>query len=621
MKAMKKLIILLLAAVMTACDSFLETTPDDLVSPDELFATESSTEGVLMGVYSFLRRDLLWVNSSSGVGGSSSDLDYAWTNYTTYNEGTWNASSNQYGKWALYYQALRECNYFLANLDNCPEAEIASDIREKLRAEARCLRAIFYCNLMRMYGPVILLKDEVVDITTGQLTRARSPWDECVDWVANELLEVSKDPYLPVRQTGSNYARMSQSIALGYRARLLLQSASAQFNGNSMYSMIKNLDGTRLFPQDYDATKWEKARQAAKDVMDLGVFELVKVTDNDGNIEPFDSYKAVFCNSVTTEMIFPYLQTDSHFDLHAFPNSMGGWMGYGVTQEMIDLYAMDNGRYPIDGYLDDERMVPNIDEESGYVETGTSNFRHPIGGQTLPTFNMYVGREPRFYVSVYYGCSGLKWFTSSRSDKQNVIEMFYNGSDGPANTHNYCSTGYALVKFLMPDFSRNPTVSPKREVPFMRYAEVLLNYIEATIECGQENPALLEDTEMFKQWDDLRARVGLEPILDVYPEAKGNYDMLLKLCRRERRVELAFECHSFFDTRRWLTAGDTEGGYFHKMNISSDALGTTTSGNYPDAYFQRTLLEKRAFNDAYYLYPIPQSAINRNPELVQNYKW
>ncbi len=614
------LMILGAAACATACDSFLDTTPDDVTTPDELFETERSTEGVLMGAYSYLRTDAPWnPEKGSYIEGSSSDVDYAWTNWHTFNQGVWSASDN-YGHWDDYYKGIHQATFFLQNLDKC--TVMSSSIRERLRAEGRCLRALFYANLMRMYGPVILLKDELVDFTGTNLSRPRSTWDECVDWVCNEFLEVSRNPDLPLKQTGEYYARMSRSIALGYRARLLLQSASPQFNGNPMYAGVCNKDGTHLFPLEEDPSKWELARQAAKDLIDLGVYELVKVTGDDGRIDPYESYKGAFTQRTNSEMIFPYLDNDGRFDLHIYPNSKGGWGGYGVTQEMVDLYAMDNGRYPINGYSDEARMNPVIDEKSGYSESGSVSFEHPIAKTSLSTQRMYVNREPRFYVSVYYGCTnGLPWFVSTRPDKQSSIEMYYNGADGPGNQHNYYSTGYAMIKLLPPDFSRNPNVNTKHEIPYMRYAEILLDYIEATIECGRTDRSKLEDADMLECWNGLRERAGLPPILEAYPEAAGDYAMLRDLVRRERRVELAFEAHSFFDTRRWLTASESEGGDFHGMNTSAQQGLYPTVRSYPAAFFRRTFLETRVFTPSFYLFPIPQSAINKNRELVQNYKW
>lgn len=148
----------------------------------------------------------------------------------------------------------------------------------------------------------------------------------------------------------------------------------------------------------------------------------------------------------------------------------------------------------------------------------------------------------------------------------------------------------------------------------MRYAEILLNYVEATIEVGD-----LKDPNLFTFWNAIRNRAGLNDIEDAYPEAMNDQDKLRDLIHRERRVELAFEGINFYDCRRWLTAEATEKGNIHGMNIQ--AKGTPGKEEYPEDFFQRTVVEKRVFTPSFYLFPIPQSAINKNQDLVQNYKW
>ena len=96
------------------------------------------------------------------------------------------------------------------------------------------------------------------------------------------------------------------------------------------------------------------------------------------------------------------------------PLGVGGraYGGVAVTQKLVDAFAMDKahgGRYPIIGYNDDG--TPVIDESSGYDESGFTSFTHPIFGSTKSTYNMYINREPRFYMSVFY--AGLNWIGGS----------------------------------------------------------------------------------------------------------------------------------------------------------------------------------------------------------------
>lgn len=116
-------------------------------------------------------------------------------------------------------------------------------------------------------------------------------------------------------------------------------------------------------------------------------------------------------------------------------------------------------------------------------------------------------------------------------------------------------------------------------------------------------------------WKELRARVDMKPIEEAYPGA--SVEELLDLCRKERRVELAFENHRFFDTRTWMIAEQTDNGEFYGMNVNTLSQGDVT----PDDFWQRTYYETRYFKKQHYLYPFTQKEISLNTKLTQNYGW
>ena len=609
-KYMKRIMLLATAVLtMSSCDSFLDTSPEDLRSPEQIYETYSSTQNAMFGVYSYIRGTYPFDMPDTY---STSDVDVAYTNTHTFDMGVWSASSAQYDRWYTFYKAIREATYFLQNVDKCPDPRLTYDTREQWKAEVRCVRAYYYAQLMRMYGPVILLKDEQPDFSGTDMFRERNTWDECVQWITEEFTDLIENSPLPLKSEGETYARMNRGIAKAYLARILLQSASPQFNGNPKYNNIRNADGTPLFPTTYDKNKWELARQAALSLIKDGNYELVKVNyesgANMGKIDPYTSYKSVFTTSQNKEMIFSYLEDGGGIDKRLAPNSNGGWGGgYNPTQEIVDAYAMaETGRFPITGYTNEDRTTPVIDPEAGYKEAGYSQFTNPCEGKERKTYNMFVGREPRFYVSIVYG--GMSWFIPKKAGERIYLEMYKNGNNGPDASHNHFTTGYNLAKLAMPEYEASPTKNVKRELPYMRYAEILLNYVEATIEVGD-----------LTFWNAIRNRAGLNDIEDAYPEAMNDQDKLRDLIHRERRVELAFEGINFYDCRRWLTAEATEKGNIHGMNIQ--AKGTPGKEEYPEDFFQRTVVEKRVFTPSFYLFPIPQSAINKNQDLVQNYKW
>ena len=116
--------------------------------------------------------------------------------------------------------------------------------------------------------------------------------------------------------------------------------------------------------------------------------------------------------------------------------------------------------------------------------------------------------------------------------------------------------------------------------------------------------------------DDLRARSGMDPITEVYPEA--TIDQLIELCRRERRIELAFENHRFFDTRTWMIATTTDNGPIYGMNVEAQAVNTEDT---PDTFWRRTVVQNRVFRANHFLYPFSQRELDRNKLLTQNYNW
>mgnify|MGYP002231368485 CR=1 FL=1 len=100
-------------------------------------------------------------------------------------------------------------------------------------AQADFLIAYYHSVLMQHYGPIILVK-ELPDMNTPyDKMAARSPYDECVDWVSEQFRIVSEK--LPTERMGSSYGLATSVAAKALRARLLLYAASPLFNGNSEY--------------------------------------------------------------------------------------------------------------------------------------------------------------------------------------------------------------------------------------------------------------------------------------------------------------------------------------------------------------------------------------------------
>ena len=226
-------------------------------------------------------------------------------------------------------------------------------------------------------------------------------------------------------------------MALAIRARMLLFAASPLVNGNDDpdYAAYTNNKGEAIFNSTYDPKKWERAVNACKDLLteaEGNGYALYKEYNGDGSIDPFMSYSNMCYkefNQGNKEILFA--RPDVSYDLysqHSVPRGSRGQGGLGVTQELVDAFFMSNGLPAITGY--EPNGEPIINKASGYNESGfstqpdvrktkwiegdkdakesnTENTIAPAG-----TFNMYVNREPRFYVSVLY--NGAWYRQSSR---------------------------------------------------------------------------------------------------------------------------------------------------------------------------------------------------------------
>ena len=120
-------------------------------------------------------------------------------------------------------------------------------------------------------------------------------------------------------------------------------------------------------------------------------------------------------------------------------------------------------------------------------------------------------------------------------------------------------------------------------------------------------------------WDDLRARSGLERITKIYPQATT--EELIELCRKERRVELSFERHRYYDTRTWMIAEQTDGGPMYGMDTNCPLDKGMSGLETPKDYWKRTVIETRVFKKNHYLHPFAQRELDRNKLLTQNYGW
>ncbi|MBD1420889.1 RagB/SusD family nutrient uptake outer membrane protein [Sphingobacterium chuzhouense] len=578
---------------------FLDKTPDEDLTIEDVFSQHRYAESFLTSVYAQLPDES---NMSDNPGrnpfvAATDEMNITWAYAFSHAmvSGAWGPSNMPVNIWSFMYEGIRKANIFLENVDNVPLSPpvFTETVRNRWIGEATFLRAFYHFMLMRVHGPVPIA-DHSFQLTDDFLELRRRPLEECVAFVVTESERAAE--LLPIRvASNSEYGRITRAVALALKARVLLYAASPLWNGNPDYARFTDHEGLRLFPTAYDAEKWYRAYVAAKDCIDqteTGGYEIFRLNNSD----PAKACQDLFLLPYNNEIFFARnIGPSLLFERSSGPLSHGGFSAYAPTQEIVDAYEMANGERPILGYNGDDS--PIINPASGYSESGYTTTAHPSGHYPAGVHNMYANREPRFYAHIHF--SGSIW-----RDRQ--IQFWRTGLDGRgAGGQNYTSTGYLIKKFSDPnvDVPANRTVL-KTWVLF-RLGEQYLNYAEALNEF--EGPV----ADVYTYVNQIRKRAGMPPL----PDGLTQQEMRERI-RHERRIELAFETHRYFDVRRWKIAETVDNKDVFGMNIQG---GTSLQDN---AFYQRTRVETRIFTaPKHYLWPLYQSEIDKNHNLVQNPQW
>jgi hypothetical protein len=590
----------------TGCKKgYFDGAPKDIQTIDMVFSTKLEAENWLSGVYN--RLPDVWADGSvtgRGLAELCDELEETTPSIIAAGTVTSQSSINVY---TSYYQAIRLANIFLTNINN-PTSNILNepngqDLIKQYTGEARFLRAYYYWMLIKLHGPVVLVGDKVAGVD-DDFQLPRNTWSECINYIVTEM-NAARDQ-LPekhlVVSTGAEdltqTGRIDKLIAESVLSEVLLYDASPLFNGNQAFAGFKNTDGKQLMNLTYDPAKWATAATAAKVAIDHALAngkKLYKETNADPFIAAVNSCRNLFLTGWSDEGIWLRTVTGyAAWEQDAAPRAANGTATNAVLslpQEMIDKYRMTNGK--------------RIDEAgSTYTETGftaTAKTGYYVAG----TSNMYVNREPRFYVNVTFNGSNIPFVPKTGQTK---VEFWPAGNSGNANGAQtmYPKTGYLVRKNT--NVSRNLQSNAGnvvRPAMYLRLAELYLNYAEAL---NESNPG---NADILTYLNAVRVRGGI-------PALTGSIDQatMRGLIQRERCIELAYEGHRFFDLRRWMIATQPEGrqgGDFFGMNVF------TGTGLSDPAFYVRTRTSTRIWNDRYYFLPIPQSEVQKNLKMVQTF--
>ncbi|MES2517428.1 MAG: RagB/SusD family nutrient uptake outer membrane protein [Bacteroidota bacterium] len=598
---------------------FLNTKPLDKISSSATWADGALSQAFVFNVYSFL-----------GYGGFEEQALAAYTdeamfthsgrNINTFNEGSEAPGSLSWMsptyEWGNMYLAIRQANTAIENLPISTFSD--TKLRDQLLGEVYFLRAYYYQQLVRFYGGVPLISKAYG--LNEDYSIARSSYEDCIKFIVADL---DKAAGLLDGKTVTA-GRASKIAALALKSRVLTYAASDLHDGATVKSKVSTLGAYAnlelvAYTGGDRASRWQAAKAAAKAVLDattgykLNLTAPVSAAEGKGNYVSIamGGKSAVGDAAAEKELIFQrthtalYVAEDNwplggiHYGINNGPNGYHNWAGNTPIQNLVDDYEMMDGS-----------------------KFDWNNNQHKA--------EPYTNRDPRFYATILY--DGATWKPRPADvaglEPSNQVQTGYydDGKGGKINgidtresaveNWNGSRTHYYTRKFIDSDpvVADNQSSAQVIPWPFIRYTEIALNYIEASLEVGDEAEA--------KNWlNKIRFRAGMPAVSDAGTNLRDRY-------RNERRVELVYEEHRYHDARRWLIAPSTLGRGIKAINVDATLKAGATASTpykydktkytYNYKSVDNTENETRKWNDKMYFRPISRDEINRNAKLIQN---
>lgn len=591
MKNLKSYICLLCtAALVFSCNDILETSSTKILTNEKVWSSKDAIDAYLGQLYDEMQVEDFEYQPGTDGQYLSTLTDEAVRAYT------WGSANQQlipegiYGWWG--YVQIRNINLFLESIGTA--SMLTESQRKMYEAEARFCRAFGYFAMVKRYGGVPLVtkvqKLEGQDVETLRLPRNKEY--EIYDFIKAECQAI--ESLLPEKRTDNEQYRATRYAVNALECRAMLYAATEAKYGNVQ------LDGLVGIPADKAEGYFKDAKAAAKKIIDSGKFALYSAKSDKA-----ENFQYLFLDetSANTEQIFTKAfdasDKGNSFDYFNAPQSFK--LDYGcVTNPTADLVADFE-------YVDGSDGALKVKDGSG----------NPIKYND-PT-DLFKDKDPRMLGSILYPfCpwqggkvevrkgivkpDGTVVTASSLGDKYEGTNVTIAAKDGTLTSTDVTKTGFYIKKFMTP----NKVVDwGKGEANWMvfRYGEVLLNFAEACVELG-------DNAEALAAVNQLRNRAGIAPRTSI------NRDQV----RHERRVELAFENHRWWDIRRWHIADQLlNATQFKALNpylVWED--GKKVEQMKYIFKIEDAPKNTRTFLLKLYYERIPAEAISTNPNITQN---
>jgi hypothetical protein len=571
---MKKyiLLIIMIAGMAVSCNDMLELIPDGRTSLDEIFSTRNGIRGYLNSCYAYRPGGTGLLKSSlsdeaQDADGIMANSQSSWWYNGTVTSSLFNSVVGE-NAWSYYYEGIRKCNVFLQRIQSVKAANISSSEAEVngWKAQAYTLRALYYLQLAKRYGAVPLLTEEY-SASHDYTTDRKADFSEVVAAIIRDCDEALATPNVADGFAWNLYTGqdglVSRAVAYAIKSQAVTYAASPLWaDGTWTWANATAINGEALYQcltHDYSLFRNTPAPNIAQNAY---AWYFITIPDIQRSFDKETIYNG------------PGLNMWQNAGLPTTPGQTVA--GPCPTQELVDCYEMvATGEPPILEYSDEQHLSPVVNTASGYNPT-----------------DPYAGRDPRFYASLYYN-NAIRELPST-----GVVETFEGGKEGISTTNRrFTRTGYYVRKYSNWQSGRdNPADGVMR---LFRLAELYLNFAESACQSHGPDEVITLGAGMSMSARDavnaVRARAGMPG----FPAGMSK-DAFEKKYRNERRVELAFEDHRYFDVRRWKILESTE-HYVTGMRIINGG------GN---LQYNRIVFERGSYRDKFYLYPLsPEEAI------------
>ncbi len=536
--------------VLSSCKKdFLDRAPLDEASDETFWTTEEQLVLAVEGLYANVKNSNTVALDQMGDNSINSSTGDSYRIFSSGNFGSDLASVN--AEWKSQYAGIRQANVFLANYNKA--TTVSQEKKDQMAGEAKTIRAYMYMNLVCFFGGLPIVTEP---LNIDQLYAPRNTRKEVIDFILKDLDEAAA-LMQTAPQTKTNLGRFSKGVALAFKARM------AMFD-----------------------SRWDVAEKAAKDVMDLGVYQLYSTGRPERDYNDLFTYVGKLSGGVNKETIAARinLMDVSMHNISRETQVPDQASRYNPTKSLVDAYLASDG-------------LP-IEKSPLYKE---DTYAH-----------IFENRDPRMKQTILAPGAlwgGLKDGNPANKDpKTFTAPKFLSDKLGSVTTTGYYFTKYVEIS-AVGTYNRD-----QNDIHVMRLAEVLLSYAEAKMEQGTLTQADVDLTV-----NKLRDRVGMKRMNLAELQANG-LDLRTEI-RRERRVELAREGQRWNDIIRWkqgpLLGQDVKG-----LKKSLVLVPAHVSQFAEDANGYIIVMSGRQFDESkHYLWPVPLIQFQRNPALGQNPGW